>query len=59
MSSEIVLLTCISDDRDNASAEEGSQVSLLTRAVLGHLVKRMVQRLKEKVTWTANTDLIN
>lgn len=59
MSSEIVLPVCVSDDHDNASAQEGGQVSLLARVVLCHQVKRIVQKLKEEVTWTSNADLIN
>lgn len=51
MSSGIVLL-CVPDDHDSASAQEGSQVSfnLLARAVLSHQVKRIIQKLKEEVT---------
>lgn len=51
-----VVLLCVPDDHDNASAQ-GS--NLLARVVLDHLVKEMAQKLNGEVTWTSKIDLYN
>lgn len=58
MSSGIILLMYVSDTHNNASAQESSQISfhLLARVALCHLVNKIIQKPKNKVTWTSEID---